>query len=104
MSADPNSAGVVWQASPDVRLSWASWDSEYVVFDAASGDTHVLDELSAEIFRRLDQRPGDLPDLIECFSSSTEGCRGDELAARIQKTLSQLERVGLIEPKSRENR
>ena len=52
---DSNTLSRAWQISALRRLHWRYWHDEAVVYNDTSGDTHLLDPLSAEVLSLLDQ-------------------------------------------------
>lgn len=42
---------------PGVCLQWRGWPPHVLVFDAASGNTHLLDEPSAAVLRAIEAGP-----------------------------------------------
>lgn len=52
-------ASSVWKINARSRLQWRDWDGLYLLYDAASGDTHLMDEIGAAVFHCLQrQRDG----------------------------------------------
>jgi len=47
----------VWRLAPGVSLSWHDWPPHVVVFDAGSGNTHLLEEPAAQVLRAIAARP-----------------------------------------------
>lgn len=78
-------------------LHWASWDDEYVVFDEASGQTHLLDPIKAYILDVLSDGSADvsrLKLLVEQALSVPAHMNAHEV---VLAALEQLERTQLIE-------
>ncbi len=71
--AAPEAEDRRWGLPEDVGLLWKSWDEEVIVFNQASGQTHLLDALSAEVLRELEQRPRTIIDLAALFADRYEG-------------------------------
>lgn len=42
-----------WRVRSDTRLAWCDWRDESLIFDELSGDTHLLDMVSAAGLRLL---------------------------------------------------
>jgi len=75
------------------------WDGEQlvVVFQPASGDTHLLDALSAEVLRLLTDAPQSAVWVWQRLLERT-GLSAEEFPlARLQTVLAQLEQLDLIE-------
>lgn len=78
-------------------LQWASWDDEYVVFDEASGQTHLLDPIKAYILDILSDGSADvsrLKLLVEQALSVPSHMNSHEV---VLAALEQLDRTQLIE-------
>jgi PqqD family protein of HPr-rel-A system len=85
------SSSARWQA-PDastlLRRHWAGED-EHVVFNAASGDLHLLNPAAMAVLDRLSQGPASLDELSAALNIDVEA-----LSTHIQS----LDRLGLIGP------
>lgn len=88
-----------WRARAS-DLTWRSWDeSEYLVYDAASGDTHVLDQIAGQSLRQLEMAALSCEQLT---SRVGQILNLDEVALlpQIARLLTRLDQLGLIEPAS----
>jgi len=75
-------------------LLWKSWDGEFVVYNSGSGDTHLLDPLTAEVLKNIQQGPIAPAELAaKLFVSDNES-----LDAYLSAVLRKLEELELIEP------
>jgi len=91
--------GEIWRLNPYVRLHWLSWDKDHIVFNAASGQTHVLNELGAAILRLLEENALNPMEIGQRLVAQYEGLVLDtELSAAIEALLANLDTLGLIEP------
>jgi PqqD family protein of HPr-rel-A system len=75
------------------------WDGEQlvVVFQPASGDTHLVDALSAEVLRLLTPTPQTAASVWQRLLERS-GLSAEEFPlARLQAVLAQLEQLDLIE-------
>ena len=86
-----------WGLPEDVGLLWKSWDEEVIVFNQASGQTHLLDALSAEVLRELEQRPRTIIDLAALFADRYE-LDSKELGERLTGICRRFDELGLAEP------
>lgn len=78
-------------------LHWASWDDEYVVFDEASGQTHLLDPIKAYILDILSDGSANVSQLtllVEQVSVVPAHMSSHDV---VRAALDQLERTQLIE-------
>ena len=90
---DPRAA---WRLRRDADLHWRQWGDQHVVFHPASGDTHLLNDVTAELLRRLDEGPADLDALLQVASRDSAPV-ADDLSARIERLLEWFDDLGLIE-------
>ncbi|MFO1432339.1 MAG: HPr-rel-A system PqqD family peptide chaperone [Candidatus Competibacteraceae bacterium] len=88
-----------WRLNPCARLHWLSWDEDHIVFNAASGQTHVLNELGAAILHLLEENTLNSVEIGRRIVNQYEELVLDtELAAAIDALLENLDMLGLIEP------
>ena len=82
--------------SPD-DLLWEAWETEYTLFDRNSGETHLINELPAQILRILTESPKTTFDLTEELSRLCEVENNEHWRQQTLTTLGNLESLGLIE-------
>lgn len=86
-----------WRIRSLASLHWRCWDHQWAVFNVGSGQTHLLDEITAAVLSTIEGSPGDSDAL------SALGLQEGMLAERIGRSgtletvLEQLAGVGLIE-------
>ena len=87
-----------WTLRPGVELSWQCWDpDEFLVYDSASGDTHLVNEVTREVLRQLGRAPQSTSQL-GCLVAESLGLADDpELEQRLAQLVSHLDRIGLVE-------
>lgn len=91
-------AAEVWRLPKGVSLLWQSWDEdEVIVFNRASGQTHLLDAFSAAALRQIEAAPTTMPDLRRYFAT---GLALDEsvLSDRLRAICQRFDQLGLAEP------
>ena len=84
------------QLNPAVDLHWRQWDADWVVFDAASGCTHQMDELTAFALSCLEEAPRTEEALVAEVAEATS-LPGGKIAVALKPVLEQLTHLGLIE-------
>jgi len=83
---------------PDgVNLLWKYWSDEVVVLNTASGQTHLLDSLSAAVLGEIERGPGSARDLAERLGHSHELDSDATLIARIAQVCAEFEGLGLAD-------
>lgn len=85
-----------WQLSPGVRLHWRHFDDDWLVYEAASGRTHLLNALSAFVAQSLEDGAASL-DAIAEEARMAMGAT-DPSAARdaVADVLRQFRALGLV--------
>ena len=94
----PVSAPETWRITQGCQLLWHTWDEEYVIFNTSSGDTHLLDKVSGEILKILEEQSTDLAQLVV---KSVERLGLDPNPAntsRIEDLIAKFCELDLIEP------
>jgi PqqD family protein of HPr-rel-A system len=95
MSRNPH---VRWCAAPADALAWREWNGEIVVFNQATGSTHLLGALGGELFRRL--LAADRGATIEALAAGLAAESGDtgddaDWTGTIAEALAEFARLGL---------
>ena len=69
-----------------MSLSWHDWPPHVVVFDAGSGNTHLLEGPAAEVLRAIAARPRSDAELLETVGAdATEPAAGAWLSNLLQR-------------------
>jgi PqqD family protein of HPr-rel-A system len=95
-TASPESE--TWRVCGSGRFQWRSWADEFVVYDEVSGDTHLLDSITACALRKLQEQPASLGDLADHVTSHLSLQEPAELHDYLDDVLGKLHRLDLIEP------
>lgn len=87
----------VWELVDPQCLLDRQWGGDTLVWHRASGDTHLLNNLATQVFRRLKQAPAspaelsrDVPDCPP-GAPATHGARSP-----LEATLQEMARLGLV--------
>ncbi len=91
------SARIRIQLCTQSSFIWASWGDEFVVFDEASGQTHLLDPVKAFVLDTLMNGPLDLASLTPLLTDALVVPSEVNLQDVIAAALEQLDRSQLIE-------
>ena len=87
----------MWRVPEDWRLEWRHWGALHVVYNPASGDTHLLNAIPAYVLRSLETKARtieELKDLAFNFHQTTD----DALSSDIEALVTELDDLGLIAP------
>jgi PqqD family protein of HPr-rel-A system len=82
------------------ELVWMSWDNQFVAFNLASGDTHLLTPVAARVLKMLEQQPLDLDGLSQQLASTARITPDEQLLQQTNTLLDNLDQLGLIEPET----
>jgi PqqD family protein of HPr-rel-A system len=87
-----------WRLPAGVSLLWQTWDeNEIIIFNRASGQTHLLDAFSAAALRRIEAAPTTIPDLQRTFASEL-ALKESVLGDRLSDVCQHFDQLGLAEP------
>jgi PqqD family protein of HPr-rel-A system len=85
-----------WQLIRPDALRVREWDDAGVIYDAASGNTHLIDALGLELLDLLRQRPWRVDELLaELRDSLPEDLPAGDAPRLINAKLEQLARLDL---------
>ncbi len=87
-----------WRLPDGVGLTWKSWSDEAVVFNALSGQTHLLDAFSAALLGEIEAEPLTAHELGARLSEKLGLPADAAIAGRIAKTCVLFDDLGLAEP------
>jgi len=87
-----------WLVSSKATLLWRSWDdNEHVVYSTASGDTHLINEVTAEVLRQLERSELDFSDLARNVANSLGSELDQQTETSVARLLVYLDQIGLVE-------
>jgi PqqD family protein of HPr-rel-A system len=86
-----------WSIVAGATLHWKVWDDDCVVFNTASGETHLLDPIPALLLRQIDAGCGNSEELFSRTATLLERNMTAELRSSLEAMLQQLDDLGLIE-------
>jgi PqqD family protein of HPr-rel-A system len=90
----------VWRLPAGVSLLWQSWhEDEVIVYNRASGQTHLLDAFSAAVLRRIEAAPATTAGLAGFFATGF-GFDASVLIHRVGAACARFDQLGLAEPDS----
>jgi len=89
---------MTWQVIAPGSLHMRAWDNEVVVYDATSGNTHLLDTTAARILATIANAPADAATLAQALTELSHGTPGEQAHERVDAILAELAGISLITP------
>jgi PqqD family protein of HPr-rel-A system len=86
-----------WVAPEKQEVHWESWGEQHALYDARSGETHLLSEQTARVLQQLVVRSGTAREVMEALCSESGECCDEQSLESCARLLRQLHNVGLIE-------
>ena len=91
-------AEAIWRLPKGVSLLWQWWDEdEVIVFNRASGQTHLVDAFSAAVLRQIEAFPSTTLELRRYFAIRF-GLNEAALSERLDAVCRRFDQLGLAEP------
>ncbi len=91
-------AGQSWSTVGSLDLRWHCYEDEYIVYNASSGDLHLLNPIAAQALKILEVSKISLEDLTKQVALQLDIEVGVDLERHIQHFLLKLARLGMICP------
>jgi PqqD family protein of HPr-rel-A system len=87
-----------WAVPSANLLAWRVWDDEFLVYNAASGQTHHLNLLAGEALRSLEAEAADVCELIRRLANQFEMAEESPPLRMINRLIHEFDELGLIAP------
>ena len=87
-----------WAVPEANALAWRIWDDEFLVYSAASGETHHLNLLAGEALRSLEAEAAQGRELAHRLADLFEIAEDHSLLQMIDRLIRELDELGLIAP------
>ena len=87
-----------WKLGAGGEIAWRQWDGDYVVFNPASGNTHLLDIASGEVLVTLRSGAASTEQLGASLADLLEVGQDETVTSAVQHILETLSGLGLVEP------
>jgi PqqD family protein of HPr-rel-A system len=98
MSGSAGECRTVWTVPVENMLAWRVWDDEFLVYNAASGQTHHLNFSAGEALRSLEAKPGSASELVYRLADQFGIPEDSPPLQMIDSLIRQLDELGLITP------
>jgi PqqD family protein of HPr-rel-A system len=79
------------------KLVWKSWDREVLVYNTASGNTHLLSPNAAEVLELLEKASLTPREVAQQLTISANVSVDEEITQRVEDLLLNLNELGLVE-------
>lgn len=94
---------VSWRLNLSNQLHWWKFgERNFLVFNGASGQTHIINELCVDAIQVIEKSPDlfplDLQALAKMLAQRNEFLLDEEWINYIDQMLAELDQLGLIEP------
>ena len=86
-----------WSIAGGAALRWKVWDDDCVVYNTASGQTHLLDPIPALVLRQIEAGCGNSEELFSQVASLLGLKLTAETRSSLEQILRELEEFGLLE-------
>jgi PqqD family protein of HPr-rel-A system len=90
--------GWEWRIPAESQLHWRAWEDDVVLFDARSGETHLLNAVAAEVLKSLAESPADLGTLARRVAIHFDVAPDSGWLSRLKALLARFDEAGLVEP------
>jgi PqqD family protein of HPr-rel-A system len=98
MRGAPGEECIRWAVPSKNLLAWRIWDDEFLVYNAASGQTHHLNLLAGEALRSLEVEPAQTRELVRRLAHEFEIAEDSPPLRMIDRLIHELDELGLIAP------
>jgi PqqD family protein of HPr-rel-A system len=88
---------VTWKMPDHAALHWEEWGEQYAVFDACSGETHLLNTVAGLALQELCSKAVSVTELCEELAGSLGLACNEQFVQQIEELLVQFHYLGLIE-------
>jgi len=90
-------SGTGWRILEEGALHWEKWGEQYALYDALSGETHLLPEFSARLLQLLTITPLGVDGLAKSLCEDSDEVCDPEFIGHVAQLLVQLQAAGLTE-------
>lgn len=89
---------VTWQVIAPGSLHTRAWENEVVVYEATSGNTHLLDATAARILATIATAPADAAAIAQTLADLWRDIPAEQMHERVDAILAELADISLIMP------
>lgn len=87
-----------WRIKPDMQFGWHCWEDECVVYNDATGDTHLFSTVVLFMLNELSKRPAPVHRLAASLFGGEEDKEEMDVMQRLYDLLLELHALELVEP------
>lgn len=77
------------------------WDGESVVYNNMSGETHLLEQNSAELLLSIQEQPLSYSSLLNRLTTDSSDTSREEIANHLDNTLTHFQKLNLVDLESK---
>jgi PqqD family protein of HPr-rel-A system len=88
---------VTWKIPDHAALHWEEWDEQYAVYDARSGETHLLNSVAGLALQELCGKAVSVSELCGELTGPLGLACNEQFVRQIEELLVQFHYLGLIE-------
>ena len=79
------------------KILWQDWEDSYIVYQPSSGETHVFNETTALILKRLESGPASLEEIREWAAESLDIEISEIAEDGLSSVAGRLDELGLVD-------
>lgn len=100
MNSASDSHPYIIQTPSNARFLFKHWDDECVVYNNLSGETHLLEQNSAELLSSITEEPRQYQTLLHSLETTFNESSPKDLTNYLDQVLEHFQALGLIEIKT----
>lgn len=87
-----------WQVIAPDALHTRAWDNEVVVYETTSGNTHLLDAVTAQVLATVAHAPADTAAIAQTLADLWPEAPAERVHEQVDVILAELAGISLIMP------
>jgi PqqD family protein of HPr-rel-A system len=87
---------VKWLVDKGIGWAWVCWEQDVVIYNANSGETHLLNRLAFEALKLLNQKSLNIDELSKGLEQKFEGLDLGELKSQLSDLLAAFQKLGFV--------
>lgn len=87
-----------WRVKPGTGFEWRRWGDECIVYNDATGDTHLFSTVALYILDELSKQPVPIDSLATCLFGGENSKEDMDVIQHLSDVLRDLQTLELVEP------